>query len=180
MSQAAHPFIVLLPGTLCDARIFNALKRRMRGHAQFYSASYRGMKNVREWLARLLRRLPERFYVAGISLGDLLALELLRMAQHRIQGIALIASNAQAASTRSERKSVMLHHLWLHQGASVVAKYVKPAYFHHEAKRHQHERLVFDMALRTRQRSAFEEFAWAATGLMVYRRCVALMARYSP
>jgi pimeloyl-ACP methyl ester carboxylesterase len=162
MSATIRPFIVLLPGTLCDARIFSALKRRLRPQADFYSASYSGMKDVHAWLHALLRKLPEKFYVAGFSLGGLLALELLRMAKDRIQGIALIASNAQAANQKSQRKSAMLHHLWLHQGASVVARHVKPAYFHHEAKRRQHERLVFDMALHTPQRSAFEEFAWAA------------------
>jgi pimeloyl-ACP methyl ester carboxylesterase len=162
MSATGRPFIVLLPGTLCDARIFSAFKRRLRPHAQVYRTSYEGMKDVRSWLRALLHKLPEKFYVAGFSLGGLLALELLRMAKDRIQGIALIASNAQAADQKSQRKSAMLHHLWLHQGASVVARHVKPAYFHHEASRRKHERLVFDMALRTPQRSAFEEFAWAA------------------
>ena len=124
--------------------------------------SYSGMKEPQSWLKRLLAELPPKFYIAGFSLGGLLALELLRLAGDRVLGIALIASNAQAASQKSRRKSAMLRRMWLDRGPSEVAKHVKPAYFHHEAKRREHERLVFDMALRTSKRSAMQEFAWAA------------------
>jgi pimeloyl-ACP methyl ester carboxylesterase len=44
-----------------------------------------------------------------------------------------------------------------------VARRVKPAYFHHEACRRRHARLVRDMALGTRAPTARAEFAWAAT-----------------
>ncbi len=152
----------MLPGTLCDARIFTAQKRSLRGKANVICASYSGMKDRTQWLQNCLARLPDKFYVAGFSLGGLLALELLRMAKQRVLGIALIASNAQSANSKAQRRSAMLRRLWLERGPSIVAKHVKPAYFHHEAERRQHQRLVFAMALQTPQRSAFEEFAWAA------------------
>ncbi len=156
------PTVLMLPGTLCDGRIFLKQQRALRGQAHLICASYSGMKDRTAWLQTSLKRLPEKFYVAGFSLGGLLALELLRMAGHRIQGIALIASNAQPATMRTQRKSAMLRRMWLDRGPSVVAKHVKPAYFHHEAKRRQFETLVFDMALHTSKQSAFAEFAWAA------------------
>lgn len=156
------PTVLMLPGTLCDGRIFSHQKRALRGQAHLICASYSGMRDRTAWLQTWLKRLPEKFYVAGFSLGGLLALELLRMAKDRVIGIALIASNAQAASAGSRRKSTVLRRMWLERGPAEVAKHVKPAYFHHEAKRRKHEHLVFDMALRTSKRSAFEEFAWAA------------------
>lgn len=156
------PTVLMLPGTLCDSRIFAVQQRALRGQAHLVCASYTGMKDRTQWLQSWLARLPEKFYVAGFSLGGLLALDLLRMAKDRVLGIALIASNAQPASLKVQRKSTMLRRLWLERGPAVVAKHVKPAYFHHEAKRRQHQRLVFDMALKTPRRSAFEEFAWAA------------------
>lgn len=156
------PTVLMLPGTLCDGRIFAAQQRALRGQAHLVCASYTGMKDRTQWLQSWLARLPEHFYVAGFSLGGLLALDLLRMAKGRVLGIALIASNAQPASLKALRKSTMLRRLWLERGPAVVAKHLKPAYFHYEAKRRQHERLVFDMALQTPRRSAFEEFAWAA------------------
>jgi pimeloyl-ACP methyl ester carboxylesterase len=162
----------MLPGTLCDDRIFSVQRRHLRGHAHLVCATYQGLKNPSAWLQALLQRMPDQFYIAGFSLGGLLALELLRMAGNRVQGLALIASNAQAASEKSKRKSAWLHRMWLDRGPSEVARHVKPAYFHHEAKRRRHERLVFDMALQTPRRSAFAEFAWAAqrpSGLQTLR-----------
>nr|WP_249661144.1 alpha/beta hydrolase [Variovorax sp. PCZ-1] len=156
------PTVFLLPGTLCDGRIFKAQQRALRGKAHLICANYAGMKDRSQWLRQWLARLPEKFYVAGFSLGGLLALELLRMAKDRVLGIALIASNAQSASVKAQRKSAMLRRLWLERGPAVVARLVKPAYFHHDAKRRKFEKLVFDMALRTPKQSAFEEFAWAA------------------
>ena len=156
------PTVFMLPGTLCDARIFAAQQRALRGRANLIFASYCGLKDRSEWLRAWLKRLPEKFYVAGFSLGGLLALDLLRMAKDRILGIALIASNAQSASAQAQRKSEMLRRLWLERGPAVVARRVKPGYFHHEAKRRTHEKLIFDMALQTPRRSAFEEFALAA------------------
>jgi pimeloyl-ACP methyl ester carboxylesterase len=166
------PTVLMLPGTLCDGRIFAAQRRHLRHQAHLVCASYQGLKNRSAWLQELLSRMPDQFYIAGFSLGGLLALELLRIAGKRVQGLALISSNAQAASEKSKRKSAWLRRMWLDRGPSEVARHVKPAYFHHEAKRRRHERLVFDMALQTPRRSAFEEFAWAAqrpSGLQALR-----------
>ncbi|MFM7330184.1 MAG: alpha/beta fold hydrolase [Brachymonas sp.] len=157
-----RPILLLLPGTLCDERIFTRVKRALKCNVTIVCASYHGMKDRSQWLGALLKRLPQQFYVAGFSLGGLFALEMLRLAGERLQGIALIASNAQPASPQSQRKSAFLRKLWLERGPAVVAKHVKPAYFHHEAKRRKYERLVFDMALQTPRHSAFQEFAWAA------------------
>jgi pimeloyl-ACP methyl ester carboxylesterase len=162
MNPLTRPCLVLLPGTLCDERIFAALRQPLHSKVSLLCANYSGMKDAHILLSKLLAQLPPKFYVAGFSLGGLLALELLRMASDRVLGIALIASNAQPANEKSQRKSAMLRRMWLERGPAVVARHIKPAYFHHEAKRRKHQRLVFDMALQTPQRSAFEEFAWAA------------------
>jgi pimeloyl-ACP methyl ester carboxylesterase len=163
---SAKPTLLLLPGTLCDARMFSAQRRMLRTArvcSRIVCASYAGMKDRDTWLAGLLRSLPERFHVAGFSLGGLFALELLRLAPERVAGLALIASNAQAGGALAKRRSGWLRKLWQSRGVAEVARHVKPKYFHHEARRRAHEHLVFDMALSTPRRAAFEEFAWAAS-----------------
>jgi pimeloyl-ACP methyl ester carboxylesterase len=162
IALSERPSIVFIPGTLCDSRIFKHQLRSLRQFASCIMLNYAQFKDRTQWQHQLLARLPQRFHVAGFSLGGLLALELLRIAPERIEGLALIASNAQPASNKARRKSSMLRRMWLDRGPAEVAKHVKPAYFHHEAKRRQHQQLVFDMALQTPKRSAFEEFAWAA------------------
>jgi pimeloyl-ACP methyl ester carboxylesterase len=166
------PCLVFIPGTLCDGRIFKKQVQALRGVARCITLDYAQLKDLPQWQTRWLARLPQRFYLAGFSLGGLMALEFLRAAPERIEGLALIASNAQPAGAQARRRSAMLRHMWLDRGPSEVARHVKPAYFHHEAKRRKHQQLVFDMATQTPKRSAFEEFAWAAqrpSGLPVLR-----------
>jgi pimeloyl-ACP methyl ester carboxylesterase len=158
----SKPVLVMIPGTLCDERMFSRQASALKAHARVVHAGYTRLRHLDDWATDLLARLPARFSVAGFSLGGLMALELLRRAPERIERLALIASNAQAGSPKGVRRSAWLRRLWLERGPAEVAKHVKPGYFHHEAKRRAHQRLVFGMALRTPQRAAFAQFAWAA------------------
>ncbi len=159
----SKPALVLIPGTLCDCRMFKRQMRALQRHAVIFCADYTDLRDIDSWISRLLQRLPPRFSVAGFSLGGLMALELLRRAPKRVDRLAMIASNAEAGSAKGQRRSAWLHKLWLARGAAVVAQHVKPAYFHHEAKRRLYQQRVLQMAVQTPQRSAFAQFAWAAS-----------------
>ncbi len=158
----ALPTLLMLPGTLCDHRVFRTQRRALRGIADVRVLDYGALSQAEQWVPRLLQDLPPRFSVAGFSLGGLWALELLRRAPQRIERIAMIASNAQPASAPGRRKSAWLRKMWQDRGPAEVARHVKPAYFHHEAVRRRHAALVHDMALATPRRTAFAQFAWAA------------------
>lgn len=157
------PTLVLLPGSLCDARIFAAQRQGLRGLVNTVPVDYRGLRPGSDWVDGLLGKLPERFSVAGFSLGGLWALEMLRRAPHRIERLALIASNAQAASPATRRRSHALWRLWTSRGPASVARHLKPGYFHHTAQRGRHAQIVRDMAMATGHRAAAAAFSWAAT-----------------
>jgi pimeloyl-ACP methyl ester carboxylesterase len=152
----------MIPGTLCDKRMFSKQTRALKAHARIVHAGHARLGRLDDWAGELLSCLPARFSVAGFSLGGLMALELLRRAPDRIERLAMIASNAQGGSREGERRSAWLRRLWAERGPAEVARQVKPGYFHHEMKRRAYQRLVFDMALRTPRRAAFAQFAWAA------------------
>ena len=156
------PSLVFVPGTLCDERMFEPQARALRRHAQCHFVNYQRMDWRGDWVATLLKALPQRFSVAGFSLGGLVALALLRQAPERIERVALIASNAEAASHTARKRSTHLHRLWLARGPEAVLRQTKPAYFHYPARRQQHAALLFDMAMRTPRQTAMGEFAWAA------------------
>jgi pimeloyl-ACP methyl ester carboxylesterase len=158
-----RPCLVLLPGTLCDERLFERPARALRGRLDVRLESYRDLRHPRRWCEALLRGLPARFAVAGFSLGGLFALELLRQAPERVAGLALVASNGEGASRRGARRSQGLWRLWRRSGAKRVARQVKPAYFHHPAQRRRHARLVQRMAQATPDRAARAQFSFAAT-----------------
>lgn len=156
------PTLVMLPGTLCDGRVFQRQKRALRGLADVRIVDFRDLDAIHSWLPALLRLLPEKFSVAGFSLGGLCALEMLRLAPQRIERIAMIASNAHPAGVAGRRKSARLRKLWRDRGPAEVARQVKPNYFHHARNRRRHAALVHDMAVRTPHKAAFAEFDWAA------------------
>ena len=156
------PTLLLLPGTLCDARIFRHQCRVLRDVADLRALDYARLDRSGAWLDRLLGELPEQFSVAGFSLGGLWALELLRRAPQRVQRLALIASNARPASGRARRRSANQWRVLQRQGPAAVARGAKPAYFHHPSQRQRHGPLVRAMADGTSRQVARAEFAWAA------------------
>lgn len=159
----ALPCLLMLAGTLCDHRVFQRQQRALRGVARVIAVDFAELGEPSGWIDTLLRRLPPRFSVAGFSLGGICALELLRRAPERIERIAMIASNAQPAGLSARRKSAWLRKMWCDRGPDEVARRLKPVYFHHEAIRRRHAALVQVMALGTPRRTAFAQFAWAAS-----------------
>lgn len=157
------PCVVMIPGTLCDERIFHRQKHAFRGIANVKIVGYRDLGRNVDWAAALLAQLPQRFCLVGFSLGGLWALELLRRAPERIERLAMVASNALGAGVTIQRKTSRLWRLWRVLGPGAVAQRVKPEYFHHEMQRRRHARMVHDMALSTDSKVAHAEFNWAAS-----------------
>lgn len=162
---AGLPCVVFLPGTLCDRRVFARQARALRGHAHVLRLNYHGAGDADAWLQRQLRRLPERFSLAGFSLGGLLALALLRQAPERVERLAMIASNAEPASPAGQRRARANWRLQKdrRRGAAAVLQRALPAYFHAPRQRQRHEAVVHDMALRTPPAVARMQYAWAGT-----------------
>lgn len=86
--------LVLLPGTLCDERVFAPLLARLPGiEAQVPRLD--GAATVPAMAARLLAGLPERFALGGFSLGGIVALELVARAPARVARLALLDTTAR-------------------------------------------------------------------------------------
>ncbi|WP_297774412.1 alpha/beta fold hydrolase [uncultured Roseovarius sp.] len=93
--------VVFLPGMMCDARLFapqiNALSREMA----VTIAPITGGDRIEEIASGLLDVLPHRFALAGLSMGGIVAMELLRRAPDRVTRVALMDTNALAETPQS-------------------------------------------------------------------------------
>lgn len=159
----ALPWLVLIPGTLCDRRLFAAQARALRGRARVWCAELDDLEaDVGAWAEQLLRRLPPRFSVAGFSLGGLLALELLRRAPERVERLALVASNAEPGSRRAQRRSREQRAAWQHGSAAGLVDRLLPAYLPVPRQRARHAPLIRRMARATPGAAARAQFDWAA------------------
>ncbi len=88
--------LVLLPGLMCDARLFQPQIARLSRDRAVTVAPIGSGDRIEEIASGLLDQLPHRFALAGLSMGGVVALELVRRAPDRVTRLCLMATDAQA------------------------------------------------------------------------------------
>lgn len=84
--------LVLLGGTLCNARLWQPLIERLNISAVL-CITLTGAESAPQASRRLLKVLPPRFLLAGFSLGAIVALQMAADAPERVNGLTLISVN---------------------------------------------------------------------------------------
>ncbi|MBO9396071.1 alpha/beta fold hydrolase [Shimia sp. R9_2] len=93
--------IVLLPGMMCDARLFaHQVTDLSKDHAVMVAPVTQG-ERISEIASALLPILPPKFALAGLSMGGIVAMDILRKAPERVTRIALMDTNPLAESPTS-------------------------------------------------------------------------------
>jgi pimeloyl-ACP methyl ester carboxylesterase len=90
------PSLVLLCGLLCDETIWSDIPDRLAPLAQISVVSFRGFSSIPAMAEHVLANGPERFAMAGHSMGGRVALEVMRRAPGRISGLALLNTGVHA------------------------------------------------------------------------------------
>jgi pimeloyl-ACP methyl ester carboxylesterase len=89
--------ILLLPGLLCDERLFAAQTPALAARAPVAVADLTVADSVAALAAHALAGAPAgRFALAGLSMGGYVALEILRQAPERVARLALLDTQARA------------------------------------------------------------------------------------
>lgn len=88
--------LVLLPGMMCDARLFGPQIAELSSDTAVTVAPVTQGERVEEIASGLLDILPKRFALAGHGLGGVVAMEILRRAPDRVSRIALIDTHPLA------------------------------------------------------------------------------------
>ncbi|MGB1236305.1 MAG: alpha/beta fold hydrolase [Planktomarina sp.] len=88
--------LVMLPGMMCDARLFAPqIDSLSRDRAVMVAPIHLG-ERVEDVASSILDMTPHRFALAGLSMGGIVALEIIRRAPDRVARLALIDTNALA------------------------------------------------------------------------------------
>ncbi|KWW21828.1 MULTISPECIES: alpha/beta hydrolase [Peribacillus] len=83
--------LILLPGTLCDERLWESLKLSDLADVKVCDVS---KADTIEGMAKsVLKEAPDRFALAGLSLGGIISLEIMRIAPERVLKLALLDTN---------------------------------------------------------------------------------------
>lgn len=90
--------LVLLPGMMCDARVWSPQIAALSGSRALHLAALSEHDNVEALATTILANAPVRFALAGISLGGAVALEMVRQSPFRVERLALIDTNPEPAT----------------------------------------------------------------------------------
>ena len=86
--------LVLVPGHLCDARLWDHQSRHLCDLADIHIAETGKDDSMAGMAARLLEHAPDRFALAGLSMGGMICMEVMRQAPERVERLALLDTNA--------------------------------------------------------------------------------------
>lgn len=113
--------LLLLPGTLCDERLWDPLREGL-AHPDVRMPLLLGADTPSAMAALLLRDAPPRFSLAGFSLGAIVALEIAAQAPDRIRRLALISGNAHPDPPESAARRHGLLRAVLDEGMGAVVE----------------------------------------------------------
>jgi pimeloyl-ACP methyl ester carboxylesterase len=95
--------LVLLPGMMCDARLFSPQIAAFSGRRAVMIAPLTG-DHVSDIAEKILKDAPPLFCLAGLSMGGIVAMEILRQAPDRIARIALLDTNPLAETPQIQAR----------------------------------------------------------------------------
>jgi pimeloyl-ACP methyl ester carboxylesterase len=121
--------LVLIPGMMCDGRLFGPQILALGVDRAVHLAPITGADRVEALAQAVLDGAPQRFALAGLSMGGIVAMEVLRRAPERVTRLALLDTNAlaetPAVSTAREPQIVAARAGRL---ADVMREEMKPKY----------------------------------------------------
>ena len=108
-SGGSRPTLVLLPGLLCNERLWRPQIRGLSDIAEIVVADLSQGTSMADMAERALSAAPARFALAGLSMGGYVAFEIMRRAPERVARLALLDTSARADSdeTAARRRDLM-------------------------------------------------------------------------
>ena len=139
--------IVLLPGMMCDGRLFGpqiaALSNDRTIHVFPVAAQSIGASAT-----LILKDAPPSFALAGLSMGGIVAMEILRQAPTRVERLALMDTNPLAETSKMQtRREPQIAKVQNDGLKDVMREEMKPNYLADGPRRETVLNLCMDMAL---------------------------------
>lgn len=140
--------LVLIPGMMCDARLFTPQIAAFSGGRDVFLASIGNHASIEGLAQGILAKAPPRFALSGLSMGGIVAMEILRQAPDRVERIALLDTNplAEADAVKKRRFPQMTA---VREGklAGIMRDEMKPNYLANTPGRGALLDLCMDMAM---------------------------------
>ena len=139
--------LIFLPGMMCDERLFAHQIRELQDIAHVSVLPITAHDTVAALAHDVLASAPEAFALAGLSMGGIVAMEVLRQAPHRVTRLALLDTNPKAESPDiAARRLPQIEKAKAGQLTAVMRDEMKPNYLTNGPHRSEILDLCMDMA----------------------------------
>ena len=140
--------LVLLPGMMCDERLFAPQISELSKQREVHFVQISGHKTISELAADVLNNAPPVFALAGLSMGGIVAMEVLSQAADRVERLALLDTNPLAElSDVAKRRGPQIDAVKNGQLKEIIRDEMKPNYLFDGDKKTKILKLCMDMAL---------------------------------
>jgi len=142
------PAIVFLPGMMCDMRLYMPQLVAFGHDRTLHLPPLTGADTTRGLARRILANAPDRFALAGLSMGGIVAMEIMAAAPERVERLALLDTNpcAELPEVRA-RRALQLAKVRDGGLSEVMRNEMKPTYLADGADRRAILDLCMEMAL---------------------------------
>ena len=140
--------LVLLPGMMCDERLFAPQISELSKQREVHFAQISGHETITELATDVLNNAPPVFALAGLSMGGIVAMEVLSQASERVERLALLDTNplAELSDVRM-RRGPQIDAVKNGQLKEIIRDEMKPNYLFDGDKKTKILKLCMDMAL---------------------------------
>jgi pimeloyl-ACP methyl ester carboxylesterase len=120
--ENSRPALLLLSGLLCDETIWSDIPQRLEPVADVSVISFTGLSSIERMARYALQAAPQRFAVAGHSMGGRVALEMMRIAPARITALALLNTGVHAVRDGEFQGRSQLLRIAVEHGMTALAR----------------------------------------------------------
>lgn len=141
--------LVLVPGLLCTEALYGPQIAALADRP-ILLADHRRHDTMEAIARHILDEAPERFALAGLSMGGYIALEIMRIAPERVERLALLDTTARPDTAEQTETRLRLIEIAENGNFDRVAPMLFPAFVHDDRQDDEALRqVVTDMALET-------------------------------
>jgi pimeloyl-ACP methyl ester carboxylesterase len=107
--MTSRPCVYLLPGLMCDEVIWEHQRAALAPYAEVRIPVFRGFDSLRAMAESVLANAPDKFSVAGHSMGGRVAFELMEIAGKRIERFAVMDTGVHGVQHgEAEKRGILL------------------------------------------------------------------------
>lgn len=139
--------LIMLPGMMCDERLFAPQVGHLNGRYDVRVPPIHAFQTMEELAYDVLQNAPTEFALLGLSMGGIVAMEIVKQAPERVTHLALLDTNPRAELDGvKQRRGPQIDRVQKGELASIMRDEMKPNYLVDSAEKPMILDLCMEMA----------------------------------